>query len=450
DDAKVNRFNGMFRNTFFGDRFEGQLNGQALFEKRKAGQINAENPYRIDQEISHFSLYGNLGYVDFEKEGQTAGSLYDLSRSTVNSSFGNQLYKATENRALVQMFYMHPFMDGRHLINTGPVFTASQAEEIYRQDTLDYKEWTAGVYLDYTFRNSTALDNAFTFTISQRLENVSGDEWMYVPRANIRYLFAKDWTLRGSIGRGFRFPRIYADQSALFATAKTWSVTHDQQLEKSWNTGINIVGKPYLWGKELNINTDAYLTWFDEQLVVDLDEDYGQVMIYPLSGKSRAFQTITTLSYPVVRYFNLKIGGKYTNTKTDYKSGYRQALMIPKWRGLASLDFESANKKWLWNLTSNFVGKMRLADKDQLPHELIHEHDGYSKTYVLLQSQLTFSHKEWEFYVGAENLLDKTQHEAIIDASNPYGAYFNAAEIYAPVSGIKPYAGIKWYLKTRS
>ena len=48
--------------------------------------------------------------------------------------------------------------------------------------------------------------------------------------------------------------------------------------------------------------------------------------------------------------------------------------------------------------------------------------------------------------MGAENILDYKQHAAIIDPANPFGEYFNATEVYAPVSGIKPYIGLRWKL----
>lgn len=449
DDSKINRFNGLIRNTFFSNTWEGQLNGQAIFETRKSGQINTESPYLISQEISHANLFGNLGYVNFEKELQNAGSIYDLSYSKIKSFFGSKIFEADEKRVSLKMLYNHPFADGIHQIMIGPAFQYNIANETFGNDKLDYKESVAALFMDYSFRNNLELNNSFSLTVSQRLELINGDDAIYIPRFNMRYLFAEDWTVRASIGRGYRFPRIFSDQSALFATAKIWDIENAIKIEKSWNTGMNIVGKPYINGEELEINLDAYYTWFEDQIVIDLDDDYQRVKVYNLNGRSFAFQTIGTISYPVLDQLRIKIGGKFTDAQTNYHKGLRQNLMVPKYRGLISLDFESSDKKWLWNVSANFVGKMRLADKDNVPHELIHDHTGYSEAYTQLQSQLTFTHKVWEFYCGVENILDYTQHSAIIDPFNPYGSYFNAAEVYAPVAGIKPYIGIKWKMNRK-
>jgi outer membrane receptor for ferrienterochelin and colicins len=446
DDARVNRINGLIRNTFFSNTWEGQLNVQGTYEKRNSGQLINESPYKINQEISHFNLFGNLGYVNFKQELQNTGSIYDLSYSKINSFFGTNKYDAEEKRVFFQIFYNQPFKDGMHQFMMGPSFKYNEAEEIYRSDTIQYKETVLGAFMDYSFRNNLHLDNSFSLTISQRLDVVNGDRALYMPRINARFLFADDWTLRASAGRGYRFARLYSDHTALFATSKSWNIQTPPEIETSWNTGLNVVGKPYLNGKELTINVDAYYTWFSDQLIVDLDEDYSTIHVYNLKGRSFAFQTIATIAYPVHDRINVKIGGKYTDSQSEFMSGMRQNLLVPKYRGLVSLDFESGNKKWLWNVTSVYVGKMRLADKVNVPHEFIHNHEGYSDDYILMQTQLNFTHKAWEFYTGIENILNYTQHNAIIDANNPTGIYFNAAEVYAPVSGIKPYIGIKWKL----
>lgn len=446
DEPKVNKINGLLRNTFYSESFEGQLNAQVLNERRTSGQLNVESPYTIQQNIQHYNAFGNLGYVKFNKELQSLGSIYDVSYSQIDSKFGNRSFKADETRLSAQFFYMHPFAEGKHMLTVGPVFQYNRAHEIWDQKKLTYNENVTAAVADYTYRNNTELNNEFTFTTSQRLEWLNSDQLLYIPRANFRLLFASDWTARASVGRGYRFPRIFSNQSGLFASAKLWNVTNTPKIETSWNTGINLVGKPYWNGRELVVNFDLYYTWFQNQLVVDQDESDSRIYIYGLGGKSYALQSIVTLSYPIFDRVQLKIGGKFTESKTKFKKGLLNNLMIPKYRGLASLDFESENRKWLWNLTTTYIGKMRLAEKTNIPIDLINEHQDQTTNYVLMQTQINYTNKSWEFYTGVENLLNYTQHKAIIDPENPFGNYFNATEIFAPVSGIKPYIGIKWHL----
>ncbi len=444
DEAKINRINGLFKNILFGHVFEGQINGQALYEERNSGQIQSDNPYVIKQKVHHFNLFGNLGYVRFDKENQSAGSIYDISHSRIDAIYGNQAYKANETRASFQLLYNHPFGYGRHQLIMGPNGSIHRATEEAFQQKWKYDEQVLGLFFEYTYKSSTDPGHRFSASLGMRNEWIRNSQPMFIPRASLRYLFAEDWTFRASIGRGYRFQRLFADHAAYFASSKQWIIESPPSIEKSWNTGFNIVGKPYLNGREAEINVDAYLTWFDDQVIADVDQDYTKIFLYNLNGNSRAYQTIATISYPVLSWMNVKIGGKYTDTRAQYKEGFKQVPLFPKFRGLISIDLESSNKKWLVNISSNYVGEMRLPDKENVPNDILHGHVGFSKPYMLLQTQLNWISRSWELYAGCENLLNYTQHTAIIDAANPFGNYFNAAEIYAPVSGIKPYLGIKW------
>jgi outer membrane receptor for ferrienterochelin and colicins len=50
-------------------------------------------------------------------------------------------------------------------------------------------------------------------------------------------------------------------------------------------------------------------------------------------------------------------------------------------------------------------------------------------------------------YVGGENIGNYTQNPAIVDAQNPFGPYFDATILYAPVFGQMYYAGLRFKIK---
>ena len=69
--------------------------------------------------------------------------------------------------------------------------------------------------------------------------------------------------------------------------------------------------------------------------------------------------------------------------------------------------------------------------------------DGFS----LLSSQLTRQFSDnFSMYLGAENLFDVKQSDAVLGASNPFGASFDTSQVYAPVFGRMIYAGFRFNL----
>jgi len=286
--------------------------------------------------------------------------------------------------------------------------------------------------------------------LSQRIEYIAPKTTFWSPRVSTRYNFNTQWTGRISVGRGYRHYRIFSDHLNYFGNNRTLDLVDLPKYESSWNYGINIVGKPLINLSEIEINLDAYITSFEKQLILDLDDNRPEkqyISFYGLNGNSQTTHIGSTVKIPIYKKLSLKLGGKWISSKVNYLSGYRSQLFVPTWRALSSMDWESNNKVWSVNITGHYVGKMRLPDKTYFPIELQSKYSETSKPYVHLQSQINYLKPNWEIYIGCENLSNYTQHNAIISANNISSAYFETSEVYAPLNGIKPYIGIKWWLK---
>ncbi|MEO6188991.1 MAG: TonB-dependent receptor, partial [Saprospiraceae bacterium] len=455
DDAESNLLNGLWRNLFYGKKWEGQINFQALHNTRKGGQKEIQDGYIVDQTINHLNLSGNLGYVGFQNLNQNTGSIYDISYSEFYGRIGNNLINNKEQHALIQLIYSHNFKDDVHNLTIGPSFNYNKAEEDLFRPNRDprayyYNEITPGIFVDYDYKfgeSSCEDKKKFIISTSQRIEYLKLNKWFWTPRISLRYNINEEWTTRFSVGRGYRFIRLLSDNINVFTTNREFSAYPIPDYESSWNYGVNLVGKPHIFDREGEFNIDLYATQFEKQLVVDLDSDEPSkptASLYSLVGNSRALSASSSLAAEIAPKLNAKIGIRFQDNKLQLKSGFREQIMIPRWRGLLSLDYTLLNKKLTWNITSHFVGRMRLPDKTYFPYNLINEHDKYSKSYLTLQSQLNYSLKNWELYAGCENITNYTQHQAIISPVDPTSVYFSANEVYAPINGIKPYLGFKY------
>jgi outer membrane receptor for ferrienterochelin and colicins len=96
-------------------------------------------------------------------------------------------------------------------------------------------------------------------------------------------------------------------------------------------------------------------------------------------------------------------------------------------------------------VTCQLNGSARIPSTTQLPEE--YQMPAYSPVYPMLNAQVTKFFKRWEIYLGGENLTNYTQHNPIIAADDPFGPYFDASNVWGPISGIKIYAGVRFLLK---
>lgn len=449
DDARAQKFALLQRNTLFGRKMEGQINFYGLYEDKNGGQLKNVGNYNFNQKTSHIQAFGNLGYVGYANPDRNSGSIWELSLSNIDAYYGTELnpFKAKEFRFLGQVFYSEIFSEGKHKINIGPNVNINIAEENYIADKRTYKEITPSLFFDYDYAigkiENTDLKKLH-ITLSQRLDYVKSSKLYYIPRLSTRFNFDKSWTLRSSVGLGYRHPRVYSDNLNLFFVNYEKVFSNVPDIETSINYGINLVGKPLINNKELNFNLDFYITEFNNQLVTDLeqiDQNFNILKYYNVVGNSNTKSLGITVSYPIVFGISAKIGMKYTDNITGYEHGNKQTPFIAKRREMTSLDYESNNKKWTANLTGQWIGKMRI------PQKVNETESTYSKEYFLLQSTVNYILPKIEFYIGCENITNYTQHHAILSADAPFSRTFNATEIYAPINGIKPFIGFRYKFK---
>ena len=89
-------------------------------------------------------------------------------------------------------------------------------------------------------------------------------------------------------------------------------------------------------------------------------------------------------------------------------------------------------------MTYHYVGAQRLV------HNLVDRPKGFSPSYSLWNTQLTrVLSKKFELYLGGENVGNYRQRSAIIGANDPFGADFDAAQVYAPIFGRMVYFGLR-------
>ena len=86
-----------------------------------------------------------------------------------------------------------------------------------------------------------------------------------------------------------------------------------------------------------------------------------------------------------------------------------------------------------------------MKDLKDVDGNLLYE-NGRTPVYPMLYAQVTRRFKGWDVYVGAENLTNFRQKDAIISWSNPLLSTFDASCIWGPLMGIKAHVGFRFTL----
>jgi outer membrane receptor protein involved in Fe transport len=166
------------------------------------------------------------------------------------------------------------------------------------------------------------------------------------------------------------------------------------------------------------------------------------VHFYNLQGISYSHSAQADLDFGLSKNLTAKLSYKFYDVRTTFSGELLSKPLLSQTRFMQSVSYKTENKKWKFDYIGNWYGKARLPQTDANPSNL--QMPEKSKDYYIMHFQITYTKKLFDFYVGAENILNFTQHDAIIDYQNPFGNYFDASLIWGPLNGRNYYVGIRY------
>ena len=485
--ATTNRFKAF---DHLGTR-EGYQHGDGFMDYPKQTQINFANrwTYEVPDGICSQTMINYThedrvgGDMTFTEDMRGNDSIYGLGGTTdrihfftkngapINnaSSFGTQLsatyfkqdayygltnYKGTEGDVYANVLVNSEIWAG-HSVDFGASFRYSDTREDllsrpYRgavvfqsnlegiKDNFFKQEVVPGVFGQFNFK----YDNKFVATLGARYDyNSFYEKHIFTPRFHFRWKITDDLIFRGAAGKGFRSANLIADNFGLLASSRDIKIDGKLGMEEAWNAGVNLSQTIKIWGdREMSIALDYYHTNFVNQVVVDYDKDANQVWFYNLDGKSYSNAAQLDINIEPLEGFNISLAGRYNDVMTTYHGELMQKPYVSKWKGLVVLSYKTKYDKWMFDLTTQFNGKQRV------PLNVGYNKE-YAPGYIYMLAQITRKFKNFDVYVGAENLTDYKQDTPVFGADQPFSQQFDASVVYAPVMGRLFYLGLRLNIK---
>ena len=431
----------MNRWSFQGEKMEAQVGFNAYMDQKEGGQFQHGNQnhaqlYLVKLAAKHIDVYAKTGFF-MKKPYNSIGVVYNLKYHTMGSSFGNRQFTGEEKRGYINAIFDGILGTTDHKIKVGMSGIYLDIRQQIDTTSADRVEMVPGIFGEYSFTGS-------------RLSAVAGFRADYhnlygiqlVPRLHAKYVLTEFTDLRFTAGKGWRVPNYMVDNVSLLASSKTWISPSELQPEVSWNIGGSLAQEFKLWKRKSSLVLDYYHTWFENQLVVDRDAVSSAIVFTSIKGNSFSNSIQVEWSSEPMRGLEFRLAYKFLDVQSTYGGKMQQQVMVPRHRGLAHLNYISRNKRWEYSITLSVFGASRLPDDAG-------ENDRKGATYPILNSQITHVFKNWDVYLGGENITNFKQRNAIIDPQNPFGQQFDATEIWGPIMGVNVYAGIRYSIKRK-
>jgi len=458
-------------------RLGGQMlsdNGKHVYYDRETYQWNPHklsadqvNPWGSDILNRSINGYLKVGVPLNEDNSQNIALIADYNYQDMDSYFGATKYLAGQHSAFANLLYQNVINDS-HRFTLGLNGTFDRYDEVFsRTIFFDAREDVAGgdapVYTDLA---NAGIFGEYTFHAGETfsaIAGIRGDWFNHVsdgkskfrvsPRVTLKYMPVEEIVSRANGGRGLRYSTPLVDNIGVFSTGKKFSGMYDRHiLEDAWTFGGNITYYlPFGASSNTYLSVDYFRTQFAQQMVVDYERYVNQIDFYAL-GDGRSFTDNYQIDFSVdpVERFNITATFRYTNAKIELADrGLVEKPMTSRFKAVLNLQYATNLNKWIFDFTASLNGSCRvydfMRDLKDADGNLLYE-NGRTPVYPLLYAQVTRRFKGWDVYIGAENLTNFRQKNAIIGADNPRQASFDASCIWGPLMGIKAHVGFRFTL----
>lgn len=435
----VRQYNFLNRWNYHRGDYTSQLGIKVLSEDRTGGQVdfvnNKPGAYGIGIETDRVEIFSKNGYVLNETKEKSIGLQLSGIYHKHDSFYGKTIYDATQKSLFANLIY-DTRVGPKGKLSTGASFQYNEYDELLNDTAWVKKESVTGIFGEYAWE----LTEDLTLLGGLRGDYNSLYGFLLTPRLHMKYNVSENFSLRASIGKGYRGVNVIAENSPLLVSSRKLYIGEDLDIEEALNFGFNSLLFIPIDEKQLSLSAEFYRTVFQNQVVVNMDRDPHAIYFENLAGESYSNSFQIEASYPLFRGMDVRAAYRMTDVKTSYDGVVREKPLTSRYKALVTTSYQTPKQKWQIDFTAQFNGSGRMPDPD--PVNPLWE-TNYPR-YTIMNAQITRYFKRWSVYLGSENLGDFKIDHPIIDAANPWGDNFDSSMAWGPIHGRKIYAGFRY------
>ena len=428
--------------------------------------VAGSDPWGSDIVSRYFDGYAGLK-VPVGKDGSGYFAMSaEYSYGKKNSCVGSTVYNGAGHSASASFSY-HGKIGRSHEVAVGMCGQFDNYDEFMERTVWNiFNSLTQGTDAVYDYGNA-GIFGSYSFRYGEKVSAdavlhglwYSGHGFRLSPEISLGYSPAEGILLRANGARRLRYSIPLAENPGVFMTGKQFVGDYaGQNLEDSWSFGGGIEYH-FRFGASRNtcLEFDYSRVQYVSQTITDYEQNNNAIWFYALDG-NRSFADIYRVGFTVdpVKRLTVSAGFTYTDAKIELRGkGLTDKPMTSKFNGNVTLEYATADDKWMFGLSASVYGPCRVYDfmerlEDENGNRLYP--GGMTPVYPQLDARVTKRFRKMELYVGGENLTDFRQEYQVIGPKgqdgivNPRAASFDASAVWGPLAGIKVYVGLRFSL----
>jgi hypothetical protein len=405
---------------------------------KNSGQLSSfENPYLFENNQIKIDAWSKTGY-SFNEPGRSTGLQTAGFLDRKDMIFGNRVLEAEEARGYVNFIYADIISSTIHSYKTGVSYSVSMIDNSF--DSLDYA-WTEhvpGVFGEYSF----VPNQKASVVVGARLDYSSLFGLMYSPRFHARWELGNRNVFRSTFGMSSKTPNPLLENFGALASSRQ-VVFGDFQLERAVSSGVSYTKKWEIKKRTITFSTDFYHTYFLSKMIANFDLNSQEIHFYSLENGSYSNSFMTQVIAELFEGFTFNAAYRWYDVQSKFLNDeYSQQPLNPVHRVFGNLEWQ-VTPKWNVDYTLVWNGSARIPELNQHPDE--YKRELASNSFFVHHAQVKWTAtKNWEAYIGTENLFNFQQPNPIVSSDDPFNEFFDASLIWGPIFGRMIYGGFRF------
>ncbi|MCC6287307.1 MAG: TonB-dependent receptor [Chitinophagaceae bacterium] len=431
-----------------------------VYEDRWGGEMRWNKTFRGSDSIYGESIYTKrwelIGMYQLPIKEKIVAQ-FSFNRHEQNSWYGTTPYMAEQQVLFAQLYWDKQFGEQHNFLLGG-----SYRYTLYDDNTPGtaspdgVKNAPAHTPLPGIFvQDEWKLDKSHTLLMGYRYDYDRHHGNVHSPRIAYKWTPFKNNTIRASFGTGYRVVNLFTEDHAALTGAREVVIAKSLNPERSYNTNLNYTLKIPMRDAFIGLDITGFYSYFTNKIVGDFDADPDKIIYDNLDGhaisKGIALNADVNFSFPLkilagityMKVYQVKDNAATAMQKTTQ-------LHAPEWSGNLTATY-TFPLQFILDITGRWDGPMRLP---VLPNDYRPE---YSPWFCIANVQLTKKIAGgFEAYAGVKNLFNFIPKDPIMrpfdpfdkmvndPVNNPYRYTFDPSYNYAPLQGVRGFAGMRY------
>jgi outer membrane receptor for ferrienterochelin and colicins len=316
----------------------------------------------------------------------------------------------------------------------------TSSDTVYKGLDSKYRmlEKVPGVFIENTLKWS---QDRWTLVAGLRWDDHNSFGGRMTPRMLLRWQPKAAWDFRLSAGYGWRTVRLFAENFNVLSSNRRIEFRESILPEESINSGISLVYKRNIGDWNWTVSADIYYTAFINQFFPNYDRGADVISIENFDGRSSSMAAQLDILLTYNKNWSLRLAYNYLDVYRIMGSDRVQLPYNNRHKLLSVVSYTTKNQKWRFDYNGHWYSRPSLPDV--FDYTLVTA----PTSYWIGSLQMTAVLRNFECFIGCENLADFRLSKPIIGYQSPFSQNFDTSYIWGPTRGREFYFGVRWKRK---